>query len=374
MSYRVVILAPVHQWDDVRVFKKEAISLADEGYDVILVANSDVVQKVDGVTIIPVWKIGNNKYMRFLVLPFLFLQIIFLKGSVYHLHNPDTLIVAVLLKIFRRKVIYDTHEDFTKRLLSRQWIPKSVRSLVASFVGSLETSICKITDASIATQPDVALRIGNHCCVIENPPRMNEKIFRDVDRHLKNVPDKGCDFRLIYIGGVSLSRGVVDMVDAMPNINKYVDARLWLIGPESNKELSEVGFRAGFEYVDYLPIMPQELAFAYLVKSDVGLIYLHDVGGHSKIDPNKLYEYMSFRKPFVASNFEKWKDKVGYLNAGIFVDPGNASLLAQEIIKLSSLGRDALNDMGERGYSYVMDHCWEAEFVKLNRVYRKILS
>ncbi|WP_182038464.1 hypothetical protein [Vibrio alginolyticus] len=43
---KVCILAPIHIWDDVRVFKKQAVSLSCSGYDVTLIARMD--QELDG--------------------------------------------------------------------------------------------------------------------------------------------------------------------------------------------------------------------------------------------------------------------------------------------------------------------------------------
>lgn len=91
-------------------------------------------------------------------MPAVGVQALLQKAEIYHLHNPDTLPIIILLRIFGKKVIYDIHEDFSKKILIKNWIPKLLRRPLAFFVSKSESLISTIATASIATQQDVIER------------------------------------------------------------------------------------------------------------------------------------------------------------------------------------------------------------------------
>ena len=127
----VCIVAPVHIWDDVRVYQKQAVSLVENGYKVVLLARVGKSRVAKGVCITRVWSWYSSRFLRFVSLPLVFLQAMRSKADIYHLHNPDTLPIAFMLRVCGKKVIYDVHEDFGLRVLMRDWIPKLLRNTVA---------------------------------------------------------------------------------------------------------------------------------------------------------------------------------------------------------------------------------------------------
>ena len=319
IAKKVCVIAPVHAWDDVRVFHKECRTLANAGYDVCLIARVQSPRTVKGIKIIPAVGSSGGRFKRFLSLPFVGIQALLRKAKIYHLHNPDTIPLAVILRIAGKAVIYDTHEDFSRRILIRPWIQSWLRAPLARIVSNAESFVSKITSASIATQPDVVVRLGRNALLLGNPPRVDDDIYASVAQHAQQIDSQQGWLRAIYIGRIDDSRGLRDNVDAIRIANRETPVRLWLIGPADSGDLDRACKLPGWEYVDYLPAMAQELAFAYLQRSDVGLVVLQDVGGHADIDPNKLYEYMAFGKPFIASAFDAWMDRLSGIDAGWFV-------------------------------------------------------
>jgi len=95
---KIAIVAPVHCYNDVRVFQKQAITLAKEGYQIVLLARAPKVLVEKGIKIQPV-PAYSNRVMRFLKLPLILQQAWIEKADLYHLHNPDTLPLAFALKL-----------------------------------------------------------------------------------------------------------------------------------------------------------------------------------------------------------------------------------------------------------------------------------
>ena len=140
-SMKIVILAPVHIYDDVRVFRKEAVTLAAAGHEVILYARTpdgEPLQR-DGVDVRPVRY--RNRFQRFAQLPMVGHRAWREDADVYHVHNPDTIPIAAGLKASGRRVIYDTHEDFRTEILLRRWLPPVVRRPAAALVTAMESFV-----------------------------------------------------------------------------------------------------------------------------------------------------------------------------------------------------------------------------------------
>lgn len=372
---KVCILAPIHIWDDVRVFKKQAVSLSCSGYDVTLIARMDqeldgTIQ--DGVKLVRSKLSDKGKLGRIFFSYQVLRQALTCKADIYHLHNPNTIPIAISLRLASKRVIYDTHEDYSERLLFREWIPKIIRKPACWLVSFLEKFTANISLAAIGTQEGVVKRLGKKAHLIGNPPRYNEKLIKKVNNLKSNLDLSNESLRLVYLGSINKSRGVTDIVNALEEINKVEPTKLWLIGEMDTTYLNSLKILPGWQYVDYLGRLDQDIAFAYVSESDLGLIYIHDVGDHAKTDPNKLYEYMSFGKPFVASDFSTWRDKLQRTNAGVFVQPQQPNKLAKSILELVCK-RDILPVMGVNGRKYVENNCWEKEFSKLEKIYREVL-
>ncbi|WP_137222135.1 glycosyltransferase [Shewanella sp. MEBiC00475] len=369
---KVCIVAPVHDWDDVRVFKKQAISISEFGHAVTLIANkpSDIQEYVQGIKIIRSLNVSNFRVFRFLLLPLVACQAIIQNADVYHLHNPDTIPIAIILKLLGKYVIYDTHEDFSKRILARDWVPSYLRPMLAKFVSKLESIIGSLANISIGTQESVVSRLGDKAVLIGNAPRVSEDLISKVEAIEIEKSSIECT-RLIYVGSISENRGVFYMIDALNILNKSKPFRLWLIGPISGKLLNIISKRSGWEYVDYHPKMEQETAFSYINNSDIGLIYIKDVGDHKNSDPNKIYEYMTFGVPFIASKFDSWVDKLECLEAGWFIENDNVQLFAKTIINYSANASE-LERRGANGRRYVSKYNWNQEVKKLHDIYNNL--
>ena len=373
LARRVCIVAPVHAWDDVRVFHKQAVTLAAAGYEIVLLAQAKKRLTAHGVQVKAVWAPRTPRALRFLSLPLVLVQALVQRADVYHLHNPDTLPLCVALKVFGRRVIYDTHEDFSRRIGIREWIPRALRPLVSSGVVRAERFVAKIADRTIATQAVVAARLGERAVVIGNPPRTDAALLQRVRERSAAAgrsPDDG--LRAIYVGLVSETRGLFDMIDSAELVNAEHRMHLRIIGPALPGQIEKARARSGWRHVDYLDTMPQDDAFACIAESDVGLAVLHDIADISHADPNKLYEYMVFGKAFIASNFPEWKARLQGIDGGWFVSPGSVEEMAAAL--KAAMDPEVRNRKGKAGAAFVRLYNWEKESARLIDIYREILS
>ncbi|MEE1133047.1 MAG: glycosyltransferase [Caryophanon sp.] len=371
---KVAIIAPIHKWEDIRVFKKEAKTLAQNGYRVTLYAKHKEALKLNsnGIEIIDINKNMSGLISRIKLQLRMFKTVKQSDASIFHFHNPDTLIIALLSKILlRKKVIYDTHEDFSQRIMMRVWIPKLLRYPAAKAIEFLEKRATNILDKVIVTQQELDDKYNNNTLVLLNAPVVNRELVMDKDFTQKI-------FRVIYIGGISHERGIEEFLSAygefVENKKHIQEFEFYLIGPCSNKYLNQLKANQYWHLVNYLGELPQEEAFAYLEKSDVGICTILDVGDHKNTSANKLYEYQMYQVPFIATNFEKWKAELASINSGIFINPNNKQDIINALEKLYS--NPALRcKMGQNGREYILkEFNWGFEEKKLLSLYEEILK
>lgn len=328
---KVCIVAPVHRFDDTRVFKKEALSLNKWGYEVVQYSRTPQSQEklVDGVLIKPVRY--NSRYERFIKLIPLFFQLLKEKADIYHLHNPDTIPYVLLLKILGKKVVYDTHEDFSKKIRLRGWIPRSIRMVTAFMVDKAEIIASHFADFTIVTQEIQALKFRNSL-LIENAP-----VYREVQK-LASTQIKD-SMKLAYLGGISKDRGLAPMLEILSKLNDVIPTRLTLIGSSVNDfYLEEVKNLPIWKQVDYLGPLPQEKAFEKITQSDFGLVTILDTADYRNTSPNKIYEYMMLGVPFIATDFPKWKAQLSEAEVGYFINPTTISEEFIQVLKENRRG------------------------------------
>ncbi|OZU88239.1 glycosyl transferase family 1 [Virgibacillus indicus] len=369
---KICIIAPVHQYNDVRVFQKEAKALSMNGFNVTIIAKSNKESKIDGIKIIPVQNY-KNRLERILLQPLFLYKALSLKCDIYHIHNPETIFLGFILKIFGKKVIYDTHEDFSKRVLIKNWIPKPLRKPLASFIKLMEYLASYIFDMCIVTQKEILSRMGSKSIIIENAPIAKGDLINKAYEISETKPREAEVFRLIYVGGISKARGILEIIKSLELVNKYINVRLWLIGPSGRGSiLEEASLLEGWKYVDYLGPLRQEEAFSYMIQANIGIVTILNVGDHSQTSPNKLYEYMTFKLPFIASDFNLWKEKIMQVKSGFFVNPKSINEISDKIIWLLT-NQEESRQMGINGYNYVMrKYNWDIESKKLLEIYRRI--
>lgn len=312
---KITIICPVHQSNDIRIYKKEALSLSKLGYQISIISkqhdyDSDVIHGIEHISLD-----YKNRLARFLSIPKIIVLALKERADVYHIHNPDTLPIGLFLKLFRKKVIYDTHENFHKKIHLRQWIPKLIRSLIANVVFYGEKYSSYFFDATIVTQKEQCHDYVRSCLIGNSP------LVETTNTSIIKVRSLNAPIKLVYVGGISHDRGVLHMINLCNKMNDIYSTELYLVGPTINSLTNDDLLKLINQHdnIFYKGSLEQHIAFDVVKDCDYGLILLDDVADYSETSPNKLFEYMMLGTPFVATNFIKWQDLLEQEKAGFFV-------------------------------------------------------
>ncbi len=365
-TYKVVVLTSAHPVFDARIFHKQSKSLANIGYDVTLIAQHSLSETVDGVKIVDLRKPKNRFDRMFLLTSKIFLTALKQKAHVYHFHDPELIPVGLLLKLLTSaKVIYDVHEDYSKAILTKHWIPQLLRK-------SISKAICIIERFS-AIFLDYIITVEN----ISTPfPKyktdwVNNYPILDLSKGKKLSEFKKNNYNIIYTGNITRTRGIVETVKSLGYIDETFNVRLVLIGKFTDTSEEFVRSLKEFSKVDFIGWISHELVYDYLSKADIGIAMLHPVPNYISAKAVKLFEYMSVGLPIVASDFPLWKNILA--DCGITVDPTNPERIGKAIQYL--LERPELREeMSNNGYKMAHEkYNWNEESKKLFRIYNKIL-
>jgi glycosyltransferase involved in cell wall biosynthesis len=363
---RVVHFTSSHDANDVRVFQKECQTLAEEGYQVTLVARHPRDEVVEGVRILGITpeagRIGRVTKLVWQAYRTAARQ----NAEVYHFHDPELILAGLLLKLRGHKVIYDSHEAFARKLLSKRWIPRLLRTLVSRSYAKLERALCRTYDHVIAADRTTAAELpGSRVTVVANYPIITEAQHRVPAR--KAPRDR---YILLYVGGLERDRGIGVMLDIAELLRERVELRLlgrWY-DPENERRASRMS------NVRFLGFEPLNVLYEEMMNADLGLVLLQPIPAYLYAAENtvKIFEYMSCALPVVASDFPAFRTMVAETQCGVCVDPTDARATSQQILHL--LEQPKLREqMGRNGHNAVLTgYNWEAEKRKLLAVYEEV--
>jgi len=362
-NVKVCHFTSAHKSNDIRIFHKECVSLAENGYEVFLVAANSEEKKVNGVTIINVERPHSGRFTRmFKTSKAVYKKAKSIDASVYHFHDPELLRFALRLKRSGKKVIYDAHEDVPRQIMAKYWIPKFLRKIISIVIEKYENYVAKRIHAVIVSTPHIRERfkkINMNTIDVCNYPMVKELVdYTD----WSEKKDEIC-----YVGCISEVRGINQLMQALGMLPSI---RLNLAGNFSTKELElSITAMENWKDVSYYGYVDREELLTIFQRSKVGIVTLLSTPNHLDSLPIKMFEYMSAGIPIVCSNFPLWEEIVKNNECGICVDPEKPKEIS-EVIK-SLLNNPTLsNQLGKNGRKAVSEkYNWDIEKKKLLEVY-----
>ncbi len=370
---KVCILTSVHIPFDGRIFHRQAKSLAQAGYDVVLIARHDRAEVVEGVRVVPLPEPKNRIQRMTTLLWRLWRLALKEKADVYHFHDPELIVVGLLLKLRGKKVIWDVHEHYPNSILDKFWISPGLRRFASRGFDLFERAVVRFFDYVIYTTPSVGARYEGlkvRSGRIENYPPIR------LSETSEKVPQK----RILYLGAMSRIRGLVEVVEAFGLVaDSHPDWELYLVGlcrPVGFEgELRTLAAERHVETrVKFVPWVPYEEKDRFLSEAAVGLVTYLPYANNTSCLPNKLFEYMLAGVPVIASDFPLYREVVEPSQCGLLVDPTRPSAIAEAIEHLIEYPQEA-RWMGENGRRAVLaEYNWEQERDKLLDIYATVLD
>jgi glycosyltransferase involved in cell wall biosynthesis len=363
---RVCHITSVHQAKDNRIFYKECVSLVNDGYDVSLLVINGKTEVCEGVNIIGINHQGKGRVFRFLgATRKLYRESKILNADIYHFHDPELMFAGLKLKWFRgKKVIYDIHEILPASVLSKPYIRYRFIARCISIMAGLVERLCSGRYSALVTaRPDIARRFkAKNPVIVRNFPILRVETS-DTGAYKKN------DKAIIYVGGITRIRGLVELVRAF----KYVDdGELWLLGPFEDEEIKrECQKLEAWNKVKYLGVVAANEVIKYIRQAAAGIITFLPYPNHITSLPTKPFEYMYGGLPIIMSDFMYWRDFFG--DSAVYVNPSDPKEIASAVNEMLA-DKTKRERMGNYNYNLIRDSFnWDIEKQKLLDLYKKLV-
>lgn len=366
---KIAHLTSVHQRFDIRVFLKECCSLSVAGHDVtLIVADGKGNETRDGVSIVDVGKPKNRLNRMLTTVNDVYQAAVALDADAYHLHDPELLRVAGRLQSLGKgkRVIFDSHEDLPRQILSKPWIPGPLRQLVAGLAERFETHAARKLSGIVAATPHIAerfLKINFNTVNINNYPMPEELAPLSGTRIRKR--------QICYVGGITKVRGIDPLIRSLP---LAPDVTLVLCGRFSDSGFeAEIRALPGWGQVDFRGQVGREEVRRVLNESMAGMVTLMRTPAYLDALPIKMFEYMSAELPVIASDFPLWREIIDGAGAGLCVDPESPEAIAAAIRRLAD-DHGLVEKLGKNGRAAILSkYNWPVEAQKLIKFYKEIL-
>lgn len=367
---KVAHLTSVHSRRDTRIYVKQCKSLKMKGYNVtLIVADGQGHAIIDSINVIDVGKSSNRLHRIIRSSQRILKEAIRINADIYHLHDPELLMIAGRLKKLGKVVIFDSHEDVPKQILGKAYLNKYISYIISRVYDFYEKRVCKNLDFVVAATPYIRDKFksnGIRSVDVKNYPSLEELKLEDVDWSKKKR-------QVIYVGGLDRVRGIKEMTVAMSDIKS--DVKL-LIGGSFNDSVFAEEVRSHISSknnVQFLGWLDRESVKIYLSQSMVGLVTLHPRENYIDALPVKMFEYMAMGIPVVASKFPLWEEIVKTADCGLCVDPIKPSEIARAITYLID-NPEIAYVMGQNGRKAVLEsYNWDKESVKLFDLYAALI-
>lgn len=363
---KVCHLTSVHKWNDVRIFEKECVSLSKAGFEVSLISVNGENGIYHGVHVLSVSSKASGRFSRMTqTVDEVYQKALEVDADVYHFHDPELLRIGKKLqKKHRKKVIYDSHEDLPRQILDKGWIPFLLRKTISRLIENYEDKIASQLSGIVAATPHIQKRF-----LKSNPNTVNINNFPILEKMSIDVKWENRKNEICYIGGIFISRGILELVDAM----ELVDTKLNLAGNYDSSSLREnLIEKKGWKNVKEYGFVGRDEIVEILSRSKIGLVTLYPTQAYLESLPIKMFEYMAAGIPVIASDFPLWRSILDKHQCGMCVDPQNVQSIAKAINFLLS-NNESASEMGKRGQKAATEsYSWNAESKKLIEFYTNL--
>ncbi len=360
---RVVHISTVHRAGDVRILYRECASLADSMYNVTLIAKSQIGLSHKKVRIISLPAFRNRFFRIVFGGLYAICILVRLRPQIVHFHDPELIPWMFIVKVLGSHVVYDVHENLRKGLYEKKWIPfKRLLLPIFFFIEKFFTKRFHFVFAEDSYKKYYSDYGLSQTTVFNYPDLRFFRKYRQIERP--------SDLRLFYVGGVSVERGILVILEAI-FLLKNMGVKIWFdcVGP------ADEGLKTNSRFQELKNLLTNEVKFhgqrsleeAYEISknSSIGLCILQPIANYIESQPTKIFEYMAVGLPVIASDFPLYHEIIA--DAGVCIEPKDSLILAETI---KSMNVDVRNRMGEVGIKLAEEkYSWELEYLKLSKLY-----
>lgn len=344
MSAKVCHITSAHPRHDRRILLKECVSLAKAGYDVHLIVNDHNADEVfEGVKIRSTQFQANSRIKRFVLSHRKLFKIAReVDADIYHFHDPDLLPMMSKMRRRGKKVVFDSHENIPKQILSKGWLPSPIRKITAWIYEKYEILTVARSHALISVTPAIVERFRKfqeNSYLVTNYPIMSATV--EIAREQRRA--------IGFAGGIGDLYNHLTILDALESVDDVVyhlagraDSLDYIAQIKKHRSSAKVKYWGQLSPFDVYKLVYDNVAVGMCLHSAI------QAEGMGSLGVVKLFEMMERGLPIVCSNYPIWEEINDKYDFGICVDPKDAVAVGDAITFLLD-NPERARQMGENG-------------------------
>lgn len=285
------------------------------------------------------------------------------KYSIEAIHIHDMVVAEAVLKACKNKelpVVLDLHENRPEIMKFYPHLKKFPQNVLISPKKwkQKEEELVKEVSRVIVVTKEAQEELCNRAQPIEDkvvvvPNTVRKSFFEGLDDS-KEIPERNT-FNLLYIGDTGERRGLVTVIKSLPTLKKEIENIQLIIVGSVNTELKKLSEELKVKELVKFEGWQEEIVFSqYIKQSDICLSPLHRNLHHDTTHANKLFQYMSMKKPLLVSDATAQKNIVEKVNAGLVHEAKNVEDFADKVLKMYK-DKQLRKELGENGKAFIRD-------------------
>lgn len=362
MMRRIVHLTTVHPFHDNRIWEKMVKSCAEAGLETHYISQPPVRQlkKWPHVRLhyLPAGASWASRAVRqFLAFYFL----VRIGKSIVHYHDPELQPLAWLLLAMGYQTIYDVHEDNVLAIRQKEYLPRPIRGLTATIVGTAEALTRRLMPVIIAER-----------CYSARFPRSFEALNYPSENNMESLSAPGIGrIKFIYTGVVSVDRGAENMISLLLLIPACTLTIVGSCSDELHRRLIDLAGPAASRLFIEAPSsgVPFSVIKSYYAIGgwSAGLAIFPSTPHYRDKELTKLFEYMQHGIPIICSDFPRWKEIVDGNDVGMTIEAVSESSADRIRSELASPSR--ISRWGKNGTIAATRYTWKSQFQNVLSAY-----
>lgn len=175
----------------------------------------------------------------------------------------------------------------------------------------------------------------------------------ELNNWVREKHDLGDSFVVTYVGAHGVANHLIQLLEAAHILKDHKDIKIMLVGDGMQKKmLKEKAEELQLENVVFVDSVSKEKIVDYVAASNVCTAVLKKVDTFKTVYPNKVFDYMSAKRPIILGIDGVARELVENAGAGLFVEPENPQEFADAVLKLKG-DPDFCFKCGEEGFAYV---------------------
>jgi len=194
-------------------------------------------------------------------------------------------------------------------------------------------------------------------CMIPNGADLDIMLPGPKENHIREQLGLKDKFVVSYFGAHGRANRVGQLCDVAEKLkDSHPDVRIMLVGDGMEKpDVVADAAKRGLDNMIFVDSVPKEEVCDYINASDVCTAVLMKNDTFKTVYPNKVFDYMSCKRPIIIGIDGVARKLVEDAKAGIFAEPENPDAFIEALLKLKDDPK-LMEQMGETGYKHAAEN------------------